>query len=82
MRFVAVLPDCHGINRWPIAGPSVKDHKPAGFFLVHYSERKGSTKVMIGILEFYDDFCLLHFYTFLLLHYLIIILEKHILCII
>ena len=26
---VVVLLNCHGISRWPMPGPSVKDRKPA-----------------------------------------------------
>ena len=27
--FDVVLPNCHGISKWFMVGPSVRDHKPA-----------------------------------------------------
>ena len=27
--FNTVLPNCHMVNRWPMTGLSVRDHKPA-----------------------------------------------------
>ena len=57
--------DGHMISRWPMAGPSVKDHKPAQVvFQCTVLNAKDSTRAVIRGPVFYDDFCLQHLIHF------------------
>ena len=63
-----------GVSRWPMAGPSMKDHKSAqGASQYTISDAQSSTRTMIGGLAFWDNCHMLHsslFYNY----YIILIL--------
>ena len=75
MRFVAILPDYHGISRWPVAEPFVKDRKHVqGVYWYTVPDAGGGTRIVIWGLRFYDDFWYFFFNTFMVTALLLLLL--------